>query len=140
MIHDNAIGGIATMAEKNISIHIPEFDDIPGNWLCLDFTHTLENRFSADREERLHSYSDVLAWGIYMHLLQEEEARELLRIAEQYSQAATETLRNAVNAREVIYRIFYTISQDDAPDADDMALLNTLLARAMSHACITETG
>ena len=24
-----------------VSIQIPAFDDLSGNWLCLDFTHTL---------------------------------------------------------------------------------------------------
>lgn len=124
------------MVEKNMNIHIPDFDDIPGNWLCLDFTHTLQDRFNADRKELLHSYSDVLAWGLFMHLLGEEEAWELLRIAEQHPQPATKALHEAVNVREAIYRIFYNISQDDAPDANDMALLNTMLAQAMAHACI----
>src|SRR5690242_21182835 len=128
------------MVEKNVSIHIPDFDDLPGNWLCLDFTHTLQDRFNADRKELLHSYSDLLVWGVYMRLLQEEEASELLRVAEQHPQVATKTLRDALNLRETIYRIFYSISQEDAPNADDMALLNARLARAMSHACIADAG
>ena len=118
---------------------IPDFDNSPGNWLCLDFTHTLQDRFNAVRKELLHSYSDILAWGLYMHLLQEQEAQELLRIAEQHPNIATETLHNAVEGREAIYRIFYNISQEEAPDAGDMAFLNTMLAQAMSHACIVET-
>lgn len=128
------------MVEKSMSIHIPDFDNSPGNWLCLDFTHTLQDRFNADRKELLHSYSDILAWGLYMHLLQEEEAQELLRIAEKHPQAATKTLRDAVHVREVIYRIFYNISQEEAPEADSMALLNAALAQAMSHACIANAG
>jgi predicted RNA-binding Zn ribbon-like protein len=126
--------------EKSMNIHILDFSDIPGNWLCLDFTHTLQDRFNADRKELLHSYSDMLAWGLYMRLLQEEEAQELLHIAEQHPQVATKALHDALNVREAIYRIFYGISQEEAPGADDMALLNAALAQAMSHACIVETG
>jgi predicted RNA-binding Zn ribbon-like protein len=128
------------MVEKNMGIQIPDFDDSPGNWLCLDFTHTLQDRFNEDRKELLHSYSDVLAWGLYMHLLQEEEARELLRIAEQHPQVATKTFHNVVNLREAIYRVFYNISQEDTPYADDTALLNSMLAQAMSHACIVKAS
>ena len=130
------------MVEKSmgIHIHIPDFDDTPGNWLCLDFTHTLKDRFEADRKELLHSYSDLLAWGLYTHLLQEEEAQELLRTAEQHPQLAAKTLRDAVNLREAMYRIFYNISQEEAPDEGDMALLNAALAQAMSHASIVGTG
>ena len=132
----NEIGVIVTMVEKSMSIHIPNFDDIPGNWLCLDFTHTLQDRNNANRNEHLHSYSDLLAWGLYMHLLQEEEAQQLLRIAEQHPQIALKTLHNATSLREAIYRIFYNIAEETDPRADDMALLNTMLAQAMSHACI----
>jgi predicted RNA-binding Zn ribbon-like protein len=128
------------MVEKSTSIHIPDFDDTPGNWLCLDFTHTLQDRFNAERKELLHTYSDLLAWGLYMRLLSEKEAQELLRIAEQHPQIATKTLHNAVNLREALYRIFYAISQEEMPGADDMALLNATLAQAMSRACIVEAG
>ena len=132
--------GVITMIEKSMSIHIPNFDDSPGNWLCLDFTHTLQDRNSANRNELLHSYSDLLAWGLYMRILQEEEAQQLLRIAEQHPQLASKVLNSAKSLREAIYRIFYNISEETAPRAGDMALLNTMLAQAMSHACITDEG
>ena len=128
------------MDEKSMSIQIPDFDTTPGNWLCLDFTHTLQDRFNADRKELLNSYSHLLAWGLYMHLFEEQEAQQLLRIAEQYPQVAMKTLHNAVEVREAIYRIFYAISQEEAPEADDMALLNAALPQAMSHARIVQDG
>ncbi|HET9999487.1 MAG TPA: CGNR zinc finger domain-containing protein [Ktedonobacteraceae bacterium] len=120
-----------------MSVPIPKFDDIPGNWLCLDFTHTLQDRNNTNRNELLHSYSDLLAWGLYMHILQEDEAQQLLRIAEQHPQIALEVLHNATSLREAMYRVFYTIAEDEMPQQDDMTLLNATLARAMSHACIT---
>ncbi|MGH2495829.1 MAG: CGNR zinc finger domain-containing protein [Ktedonobacteraceae bacterium] len=123
-----------------MSIHIPNFDDLSGNWLCLDFTHTLQDRNNANRNEQLHSYSDLLAWGLYMRILQEEDAQQLLRIAEQHPQIASKILHNATSLREAIYRIFYNIAEETAPRADDMALLNTMLAQAMSHACVVDEG
>ncbi len=123
-----------------MSIHIPNFDNSPGNWLCLDFTHTLQDRHNSDRNELLHSYSDLLAWGLYMGILQEEEAQKLLHIAEQHPQVASNIVHKAMDLREAVYRIFYNISEETRPDADDMALLNNALARAMSHACIVEEG
>jgi predicted RNA-binding Zn ribbon-like protein len=123
-----------------MNIDIQQFDDVPGNWLCLDFTHTLLDRYNAQRRDLMNSYSDLLAWGVYAHFLQEEEARQLFHIAEQHPQVASKTLNNAVSLREAIYRIFYTISDDSTPHQDDMALLNTALAQAMSHACIVPTG
>lgn len=119
-----------------MSIHIPNFDNSPGNWLCLDFTHTLQDRYNSQKNELLHSYSDLLAWGLHMSILKEEEAQQLLHIAEQHPQVASRSLNDATNLREALYRIFYNIAEDATPQQNDMDLLNTLLARAMSHACI----
>src|SRR6266852_7073287 len=119
-----------------MSIDIAKFDDVPGNWLCLDFTHTLQNRYNAQRHELLNSYRDLLTWGLYMRILTEEEAQQLLHIAEQYPHAASKALNNAVSLREAIYRIFYNIAEDSTAQQDDLAVLNTMLAQAMSRACI----
>ena len=67
-----------------VSIQIPAFDDLPGNWLCLDFTHTLTERCSPQPQELLNSYSDLMAWGLYEHLLRGEEAQQLLREAKNH--------------------------------------------------------
>ncbi len=128
------------MVKKNMNIPIPNFDNNLGNWLCLDFTHTLQDRYNPRRNELLHSYSDLLAWGLHMSILKEDEAQQLLRIAERYPQVASRSLNDAVNLREAVYRLFYTITEDSAPPQDDMDLLNSLLARAMSHACIVPAG
>jgi predicted RNA-binding Zn ribbon-like protein len=128
------------MVEKSMSIHIPNFGDLSGNWLCLDFTHTLQDRNNSDRNELLHGYSDLLAWGLYTSILKEDETQQLLHIAEQHPQVASKILNDAMNLREAIYRIFYNIVEDATLQQDDMVLLNTALARAMSHACIMEEG
>ncbi|HLX58063.1 MAG TPA: ABATE domain-containing protein [Ktedonobacteraceae bacterium] len=120
------------MAEMDIDI--PDFDNVPGNWLCLDFTHTLANRYNPDRRELLHSYRDLLAWGLYMRLVTEEEVQQLLHVAEQRPREASTTTEDAVRLREAIYRVFYAIVEDSEPRQDDMALLNAMLAQAMSHA------
>jgi predicted RNA-binding Zn ribbon-like protein len=123
-----------------MNIDIQKFDDMSGNWLCLDFTHTLQDRFNTQRNELLHSYSDLLAWGLHIGILEEEEAQQLLHLAEQHPRVASTILNDAVNLREAIYRIFYNIAEDATPQQDDMDLLNTLLAQAMSHACIVPVG
>ncbi|HLL78475.1 MAG TPA: ABATE domain-containing protein [Ktedonobacteraceae bacterium] len=124
---------------EHIPLSIPDFDSIPGNWLCLDFTHTLENRFSAP-EELLNSYDDVVAWGIFSHLLTEDEAERLLQKAKSRPGEACAALVRAVDVREALYRIFYAISQGDEPHEHDMAVLNSELARAMSHASLVLRG
>ncbi len=119
-----------------MSLHTPDFDNIPGNWLCLDFTHTLHDRFNAQRHDLLNRYSDLLAWALNIHILKEDEVQQLLKIAEQHPQEASKILHEAVRLREAIYSVYCAIAESSTPQQQDMVLLNTHLAHAMSHACI----
>jgi predicted RNA-binding Zn ribbon-like protein len=121
---------------KEIEIVIPAFDELSGNWLCLDFTHTLDERYSAQPIEKLRSYSELVAWGIYKRLLTREEAERLLHIAKWKPGEAGAALERAIEAREAIYRIFYAIAEGEDSGGADIALLNARLAEAMSHVCL----
>jgi predicted RNA-binding Zn ribbon-like protein len=132
-----------TKSSETRQIHVPlimpEFDTIPGNWLCLDFTHTLENRYSSP-DERLQGYDDLVAWGIFSHILAEEEARRLLDMARGAPGKARAAFVRAVDVREALYRIFYAISEGDEPHPHDLVVLNEELAEAMSHANLAHKG
>ena len=117
-------------------INIPDFDTITGNWLCLDFTHTLGGRYDPQPHELLNSYSDLIAWGLFEHLLAHEEAQRLLHEAAQHPEEASAVFERAIRLREVIYRVFYAISEDSSPGQSDLTILNDILAHALSHACI----
>ena len=121
---------------EELDIAMPDFGELTGNWLSLDFTHTLDERYSAQPEELLRSYSDLVAWGIYHQLLTKHEAQHLLHLAKQRPGEAAAALVRAVDAREAIYRIFFAISEGEEPPESDVAHLNALLAGAMSHACL----
>ena len=121
---------------EELDIAMPDFGELTGNWLSLDFTHTLDERYSAQPEELLSSYSDLVAWGIYHQLLTKDEAQHLLHLAKQRPGEAAAALVRAVDTREAIYRIFYAISEGEEPPESDVAHLNALLAGAMSHACL----
>jgi predicted RNA-binding Zn ribbon-like protein len=121
---------------EEVKIIIPAFSQLSGNWLCLDFTHTLEERYSGRPEELLRNYSDLVAWGMYEQLLTEEDAQRLLELAKRKPEEAALAFQRAIQAREAIYRIFYAVSEGEDPRKPDIALLNTLLAESMSHTCL----
>ena len=123
-----------------LSIQIPAFAGISGNWLCLDFTHTLTERYSPQPQELLNSYSDLVVWGLYERLLPGEEAQQLLREANNHPEEASAALQRAVELRETIYRVFYALSEGSFPEQSDLALLNERLAEAMSHARLVPDG
>jgi predicted RNA-binding Zn ribbon-like protein len=123
-----------------VSIQIPAFDDLSGNWLCLDFTHTLTERYSPQPQELLNSYSDLVAWGSYERLLTDEEAQQLLWEANNHPEEASAAQERALELRETIYQVFYALSEGSSPEQSDLALLNERLAEAMSHACLVPDG
>ncbi len=111
----------------------PAFDTTPGNWLCLDFTHTLDSRYDAHPRELLKDYSDLVLWGKYVHILKADEARSLCEEATNHPVEASAALGRAIVLREAIYRIFLAIAEDASPQEDDLATLNAALSEAMSH-------
>jgi len=117
----------------------PAFDTTPGNWMCLDFTHTLDERYSSHPEELLKNYSDLVSWGQYVHILKDDEARSLRREATSHPVEASAAFERAIALREAIYRIFLEIAEDALPQEADLATLNVALSEAMSHACIVYT-
>jgi predicted RNA-binding Zn ribbon-like protein len=112
------------------------FDQVPGNSLCLDFTHTLDERWSGHPQELLNSYSDLVSWGLFMHLLTDDQAQHLRDEAARHPAGASQAFQKAIVLREAIYRIFYEIAEDSSPAEADLITLNALLSEAMSHARI----
>lgn len=120
-----------------VDIQMPDFDTTPGNSLCLDFTHTLTERYSdIGPKELLNSYSDLVAWGLFAHILTDEEASTLLQVAEQHLERAKQALEQAKELREALYRLFYALAIEETPAKDDLDLLNMCLSEAMAQARI----
>lgn len=115
---------------------IPAFDKTSGNWLCLDFTHTLDDRYSSHPKELLGSYRDLVFWSQYVHTLKDDQAQHLFEEAASRPAEALAALKRAIDVREVIYRVFLAIAEGVAPEEVDLTALNAALAEALSHACI----
>lgn len=105
-------------------------------WLCLDFANTLDWHASDHPEERLNSYSDLVAWSERAGLLTAPEAQRLLRRAEGHPADATGVLKSAIALREVIYRIFSAVAHGRAPEAVDLVSLNAALPEALCRSRI----
>ena len=114
----------------------PGFDTTSGNWLCLDFTHTLDSRYDVHPRELLKDYSDLVLWGQYVDILKDDEARSLREEATSHPVEASAALGRAIVLREAIYRIFLALAEDALPREADLAMLNAALSEALSHARI----
>lgn len=102
-----------------------------GEALCLDFANTVDWHASERPGERLFSYEDLICWGKEASLINAIEADELLEEAQSEPEKAVETLMRARALREAIYRIFVVISSGGRPQADDLDLINAVLAGSL---------
>ncbi len=109
--------------------------------LCLDFINTLGDRPEEQpKEEELHSYADLVAWGEAAGALSGEEAASLLREAVRRPTEATETFTGTIALREAMYRVFSAITTDAAPPEGDFARLNGAIRDAMARSRFAPAG
>ena len=107
-----------------------------GGKICLDFANTIEARGGVRPHERLHCFADLLRWGHYVGLLQEELVQRLLEQARERTTEASTRYEQALALRETIYRIFSASARGIRPASDDLASLSTTYATALTHACL----
>lgn len=108
--------------------------ELVGGRLCLDFVNTLNgSRETGQTEEKLTSYSDLVSWGRQAGIVTEREARGLLKEAAHSPEKAAEVVARARDLREVIYRIFSSITHGRSPSKDDLNTLNIALSEAMAQ-------
>lgn len=104
-----------------------------GDNLCLTFTNTASARVDGTLKEQLHSYEDLLAWGEREGALPASSAAQLADLARSSPQQARGMLHAAIELREALYRIFTAHAESREPPADDLSMLNRVLAQTLPH-------
>ncbi len=109
---------------------------------CLDFVNTIGGRKDSGakgadrcviRDEKLNDYSDLLAWGLRIGLLSDEEAQRLLQESLRNPAAANAVFKRAIALREAIYWIGRAILHKKQIKDADLETLNQELLRAHSR-------
>ncbi len=116
--------------------------DLLNRTVCVDFINTVSWRGKEESEEHLHSFHDLMMWGQKIAVLTEQDADTLLRNAAGHPNEAEDVVKQAIELREALYRIVFSVVQETSPLKKDLAIMNKRLSRAMLHASIvkTETG
>lgn len=112
-----------------------------GGRLCLDFVNTVGGRvLSKDQSDsykvisdKLNDYYDLLAWIQLTKSLPEDQIQELVIEANHYESKAETILKQAIELREVIYRICKQIIRKSEPSNLDLEALNKQISIAYSH-------
>lgn len=118
-----------------------------GGRLCLDFVNSVSGRTLNDkprgraqsrddyliRDDKLRSYSDLVAWSTRAGVLSGKEARRLLRSAHEQPKKAEAILRRASKFREAMYRIFRAKMVGKRAEEADLRVVNEELSTANDH-------
>lgn len=107
--------------------------------LCLGFANTVHWHASATPYETLHSYADLVEWCAGKQAVSESHARTLLREAAHRPSEAQQALDEALDLREVIYRIFVAVIHHTPPPNADLAALNQKLMVMIQGARLVAT-
>lgn len=124
---------------ENTHLVEPTYSFVGGN-LSIDFTNTVNARWSGELRDKFTSFRDLAAWAHQSGLLAESNYSKLLEKAECEPNGAEVALRDAVAIRELIYRVFAASTGDRVPDPSDLAEFNERLAQALQHARVASTG
>ncbi|WP_044339333.1 CGNR zinc finger domain-containing protein [Rossellomorea aquimaris] len=96
-----------------------------GERLCMDFINTVSWRESAEkRRDWFTSYPELVDWSVHAEVLTAQQSQNLLIEAGENPSQAEETLKQAIELREVMYRIFKSISQKNSPNEEDLKRFN----------------
>ncbi len=97
--------------------------------LCLDFANTVDWHISDHPQEMLSSYLDLAGWGKKVGLLSSTAYQELLEEAGRRPELAREALRQGIELREAIFRLFVSHLAGKPAREKDLETLNQALAR-----------
>jgi predicted RNA-binding Zn ribbon-like protein len=106
-----------------------------GGTLCLDFTNTVSGLHEGEHErEHLHAYAHLIAWATHAGAIEADQARLLLKRAQEDENAAARVLHRALALREVVHDIFAAIAQRAAIPERALDNFNAALADTSRHA------
>ena len=117
------------------SEQVSKFQFIGGD-LSLDFTNTLGNYASADANEYLQSYADLIEWGRQAGIFNASEIQNLTHLSQQGNKPAELVLKRSHDLRMNLHQIFSAVAENQKPREADLADLNKELQNAMREAQI----
>ncbi len=114
--------------------------DLSGGRLPLDFANTVGGMRGVTPRERLAAYPDLVEFARQAGALDDARARRLLAEARRRPDDAEAALREAVELREALYRIFLARARGEAPASADVERLSAALGAALSHRRLERRG
>ena len=115
----------------------PVFPRLLGERLCLDFANSIEDPRADEPQDFLFSHGDLVRWGRHVGLVADEQFPGLIAEAQVEPNHGEHQLQIALALRGAITRAFTDIARQEAPAADDLALVQKFYGQALAEARLT---
>ena len=106
---------------------------------CLDFVNTLDWRGRKRPTEFLKTYADLIAWSQHAGTMSRKAAKRITQLSESQPAKQTWALKQAIQLRETIYRIFSSLADGKAAPNKDLEIFNQFFSRTMKTSKIVKT-
>ena len=106
--------------------------EIIGGALCLNFANTLNSRLDTEHDY-LRTYPDLTGWTARLGVLPPEQLARLGTLAAQDPHQAETALREAVDLRELLYRLFASAARQTESRREDLDAFILWWGEAVAH-------
>lgn len=117
-----------------------EIQKLIGGALCLDYVNTLNGHVDGPLGEPHHEYlldyRDLVLWSRHAGILTQEEVESLLEQASHTPREAKRVFGQAISLREVLYRIFKSLTDGVSPREEDLEVLNRIRSKTLAQSQI----
>jgi len=107
--------------------------ELDGGSLCLDFVNSVRSRFENPLYEFITSPGDWLRWIHRVQLLDDVEEDRLKKYVSKNQGQAVNELKRIISVRELLYRIFWKLAQEEIPSKKDLAHFNKELSLSLRY-------
>jgi len=121
------------------SKRLPQFELIAGS-VCLDFLNTLDDRYSSQPKELLPHYIDLVRFADEAGVLDHRQADRLAAQNSASPQSAQHALAEAIEMREAMYAVFWSLVRKKPVPPSDLLTLNRYIRSAAQHAILASHG
>lgn len=104
-----------------------------GGTLCLDFVNTVHDRKKKPVPDYLHHITDLIAWAEKIGLVDKKTGALLNRSIPGNLEKGNRFFAYALDLRELLYGMFFTISRGKAIRNADLERFNAYIADHFSH-------
>ncbi len=106
---------------------------LDGGSYCFDFANTIHSRKNEATYDYLNSYGDIIDWSERVKLLPHDRLRKLKEYAGGNKNEAEQILTEIINKRELLYKIFSSITHNKNLTEIEAEEFNNTLSDSLSH-------